>query len=511
MKKLSCLAVVLIGLSTLNPLPGQPQNQPPVEYGKSDLLTEQRIMNADIKDANYYIDRGIKAVGANLPESAKVCVLRATGLIAKIKEMMKGHPERIERLSLVLFQSREKVRAELRKSYAAVRDNFSAVEDAMYALRRDMLRKGLFGEELKQQVAVLDAASKLAAEIRDKDPALADKIRAKIEAINLALANNDAAAAKQGIDELNALLSSSGYGDRVKQQQQKLEDMAAAGAGAGGAAATPGGAAAAAAAVAGGPQIQTLPDGSTVTTSTNSITLPDGRKQDIVEKVMKRPDGSSQVVRTTTVANPDGSKDVTEVVEERDRNGNLLSTKTSQYKIMPDGSRMEKGSVKDDGERVTITDASGATTTVPKSFFHGNEATAYQTIYVGGEGQKLTAERELKITLKRDDAGSIAGFDQHTGREREWDFVIAEAPDSRKFDTNGMSTRLVFRDNKRKTDFKIESWSIKDPQGREVGRFGAQNEVDFKFPTSGQYTLGVSGATDWGNQFTVSVTLNVAL
>ena len=121
------------------------------------------------------------------------------------------------------------------------------------------------------------------------------------------------------------------------------------------------------------------------------------------------------------------------------------------------------------------------------------------------------AERELKITLKRDDAGGIAGFDQHAGRERQWDFVIAEAPDARKFESDGMATRLVFRDNKRKTDFKIEAWSIKSPQGQEIGHFGAQNEVDFKFPASGQYTLAVTGETDWGNKFTVSVTLNVAL
>jgi len=193
------------------------------------------------------------------------------------------------------------------------------------------------------------------------------------------------------------------------------------------------------------------------------------------------------------------------------KNGNVISTKTSQYTIKPDGSRVEKGSVKDDGERVTITDSSGRTTTVPKSFFHGgNEGTAYDTVYVGGEGQTLTAEREVKITLKRDDSGAITA-DQHPGREREWAFVIAEVPDSRKFENDGMATRLIFRDNKRKTDFKIDAWSIKDPQGHEIGHFGAQNEVDFKFPASGAYTLSVSGETNWESKFNVSVTLNVSL
>ena len=256
---------------------------------------------------------------------------------------------------------------------------------------------------------------------------------------------------------------------------------------------------------------QTLPDGSTVTTSTNSTTLPDGRKQDTVEKKMQRPDGTSQIVRTSTIANPDGSKDVTEAVEERDKNAKVVFTRTSQFKVMPDGSRVDNGSVKDEGDRVTITDAAGNTTTVPKSFFRGNDATVYETQYVGGEGQKLTGERELKITLKRDSAGGIAGFDQHTGRERLWDFVIAEAPDTRKFENDGMATRLVFRDNQRKTDFKIEAWSIKNPQGQEVGHFGAQNEVDFKFAASGAYILSVTGETDWGNKFAVSVRLNLAL
>jgi hypothetical protein len=226
---------------------------------------------------------------------------------------------------------------------------------------------------------------------------------------------------------------------------------------------------------------------------------------------MKRPDGTSQTVRTATITNPDGSKDVTEITEERDANGNVLSTKTAKYTVKPDGSRVEKGSVKDDGKSLTITDSTGKTTTVPKSFFHGgNEGIAYDTVYVGGEGQTLTAEREVKITLKRDDAGAITA-EQHPGREREWAFVIAEAPDARKFESDGMATRLTFRDNKRKTDFKIEAWSIKNPQGQEVGHFGAQNEVDFKFPASGAYTLSVTGETDWANKFTVSVTLNVAL
>jgi len=493
MKTITRLVGLLICLCTFRPMFGQPKT----EFTKDELQTEQRIMQADIKDANYYIDAGIKAVAANLPDSAKVRVLRATGLIAKVEELMKGHPERIERLALVLFQSRETVRAGLRKSYATLRDDFSAVEDSMYALRRDMLRKGIFGEELKQQVAVLDAASKLLSEIKDKNPALAEKIRGQIAEINQALANNDTAKAGKLIEQLNAMLRSAGYGDKIKQQQDKLNTMAA------------GPDAAGANAAAAGSQVEKLPDGSTVTTSSNSVTLPDGRKQDTVEKVMKRPDGTSQVVRTSTVTNPDGSKDVMETVEEHDKNGNVISTKTSQYTLKPDGSRVEKGSVKDDGEHVTITDPSGNTTTLPKNFFHP-DATVYETQYVGGEGQKLTAERELKISINKDSSGALT-YDKHDGRERQWDFVIAEVPGARKFENDGMFTSLTFQDNKRKTDFKIEAWSIKNPQGEEVGHFGAQNKVAFKFPANGAYTLSVTGETDWGNKFAVSVTLNVSL
>lgn len=492
MKTLTRIVCVLLCLGTLRPMFGQPKP----EYTRDELLTEQRIMKADIDDANFYVDRGIKAVGSNLPEVAKVCVLRSTGRIAKVEEMMKGHPERIERMAFVMFHSQESVRAELRKSYNKLRDSFSAVEDSMYALRSDMLRKGIFGEELKQQVAVLDAASKLLTEIKDKDPALAEKIRAEIESINQALASNDSATAEQKIKELDAMLGAAGYGDRVKQQQDKLDTMAAA-TGTGGAAGA-------------GSQVENLPDGSTVATTSKSVTLPDGRKQDTVEKTMKRPDGTSQVVRTTTITNPDGSKDVTETVEEHDKDGNVISTKTSQYHLGADGTKVNKGSVTDDGERVTITDPSGKTTTLPKSFFHGNEGTAYNTVYVGGEGQKLTGEQEVKISLKRDASGAITA-DEHSGRERQWDFAIAEVPGARKFEGDGMSTRLVFQDNKRKTDFKILGWSIKNPQGQEIGHFGAQNEVNFKFTANGAYTIAVNGETDWGSKFNVSVVLTVAL
>jgi len=213
---------------------------------------------------------------------------------------------------------------------------------------------------------------------------------------------------------------------------------------------------------------------------------------------------------TVAATNPDGSKDTTETVAERDRNGNVISTKTSLYRLMPDGTHVDIGSVKDEPNRVTITDAVGNTFTVPKSLFRGNEATVYETQYVGGKGQKLTGERELTITLKRDEAGRIVGFDQHYGLERQWDFVIAEAPDARKFENDSMATRLVFRDNGQKTDFRIEAWNIKNRQGQEVDHFGAQNEVEVKFH-EGLYTLIVTGKTDWGNRFSVSVNLNVKL
>jgi hypothetical protein len=174
-------------IALLSTVPGfaQPAAAPqgPVDPTKAQLETEQRVMKANISDANYHIDRGIKAVGANLPELAKVSVLRATGRVAQVDQVMKSHPERIERVAMVLFTPREEVRKPLRASFKEIRDEFGQLELAMYAFRKDMLRKGIFGEELKQQIAVLDAASKLLPEIEKKDPAMAEKVRGLIDEI----------------------------------------------------------------------------------------------------------------------------------------------------------------------------------------------------------------------------------------------------------------------------------------------------------------------------------------
>jgi hypothetical protein len=435
----SRLAAAFFCLGAISAALAQPaEPAAPVEYPRSQLETEQRIMRANIDDANYHINRGINAVSAGLPELAKVSMLRATGRVAQIESLMKDHPERIERVAMVLFTPREEVRKPLRASFEKIRDDFGALEQAMYAFRKDMLRKGIFGEELKEQVAVLDSVTKILPGLKQQDPALAAKVSSLVDQINEALANGDTAKAAELITQLESMLKAAGKGDAIESAKDQLNAQA-------------------------GPPAPAAPAAPTTPPAPAEA-------------------AAAVIAPAAAAAMPAAPAPGSKVTESADS--------------------------------ITITDpVTGETRTIPKSFFHGNEATVYETQYIGGEGQKLTAERELKVSLKQDAAGHFTGADQTTGREREWDFAIAETPGARKFadDGSGMATQLVFADTKRKTDFKIAEWVIKNPAGQEVGRFGAQDKVDFKFKDSGVHTVSVSGETDWGNKFTVSVDIKVAL
>jgi hypothetical protein len=419
-------------LATATSLPAQPP--PPTEYARNEIQTDHRVMLANVADANYHIDRGVKAVTADLPDLAKVSMLRATGRVAQIADALKSAPEKIERVAMVLFTPREEVRKPLRESLKKVRDEFGAVEQAMYAFRKDMLRKGIFGEELKQQVAVLDAAAKLLPSLKEKDPALAEKVSSLIDQINQALANGDNVKAAELIKQLNALLSGSGHQKDIDAAKQSINDSGGGGTGNG----------------------------------TGNGTSNGGQ------------------------------------------GGGLGGGGTGGGQ----GGGAGGSRVVDNGDSITITDpTTGKTLTVPKRFVRNNQFIVPEATYVGGEGQKLTGERELKGTFTTNASGGLSSSEPTVGRERDWDFSITETPGARKFadDGTGMATQLVFRDNKRKTDFKLTGWSIKNASGQEVGSFGAQDKVDFKFKESGLHAVTVSGETDWGNKFNVTVEIKVAL
>jgi hypothetical protein len=464
---------------------GQASNaaaQPPPEYSKGDLETEQRIMAADIKDANFYIDRGIKAVAANLPESAKVSVLRATSRLARVDEMMKGHPEHIERLAFSLFYIRENVRKELRANYDKLRDEFAGVEDAMYALRRDMLRKGLFGEELQGQVAVLDAATKLLPEIQKKDPALAQRLRALVEKINDALASGDTATADKLIQQLRGELSAAGYQQSIDEAKQKIKAS-------GGEASQGGGAAQA---LAGGGSLSSAPGGVTVTGSNGQSAMVAGATP-LGGGKMRLADGTEVDLNGSQVL-PDGS------------------IRLADGRVIKDG-RISGGAVEAGAPGAKYVNADGSEIVIPADFdWKNGEANGVEKVYVGGKGARLV--RETKVTFKPTPSPTSPNtfvVTRTNGEARSWAFEVAPVPGSEKKTSGSLSLTIALSDRNGGTNFTVSKWNITSPSGSPTLSGTSGSQVTATFTASATYSIEVEGATDWGSSFDIKATLPVGV
>lgn len=461
-----CRRVVLAGILAQSLILAAVAQSAPTEFSKGQLETEQRIMRANISDANYHIDRAIKSVGANLADSAKVSLLRATGRVAQIDEVMKAHPERIERLQFSLFYSRETVRKELRASYKKLRDDFGAVEDAMYALRGDMLRKGLFGEELKQQIAVLDAATKLLPEIEKSNPELAAKVRTLIDEINQALAAGDTAKAEDLIKQLNTLLDGAGYKQNIADAKQKIGGGAGGGGGGDGAGTVTGA------------------DGRRVTIPGSSA-LGGGR--------VRLADGTDVDVTGATVL-PDGS------------------IRLADGRIIRDGRIVAGGAAAaNPGQGSRLVDADGNEIT-DEYVWQNGEGRGVDKVYVGGRGGRLI--RETKVLVKASPSPSKPNTYEVTktpGESRTWAFVVAPVPDSEKKASGTYGVAIALTDKSGATGFTVSKWEITGPGGAPSLDNTSGPQVNATFTQSGTYNVQVSGSTDWGTPFSIKSTLKIGV
>ena len=457
--------------------------QPPPEYSKSDLETEQRIMTADIKDANFYIDRGIKAVAANLPESAKVSVLRATSRLARVDEMMKGHPEHIERLAWSLLYIRENARKDLRANYDKLRDEFAAVEDAMYALRRDMLRKGLFGEELQGQVAVLDAATKLLPDIQKRNPALAQKVRGLVDKINDALASGDTATADTLIQQLKSELSAAGYQQNIDEAKRNIQAT-----GTGEAAQGGGGAQA----LTGGGSLTAAPGGVTVTGSNGQSALVAGATS-LGGGKARLADGTEVDLNGSQVL-PDGS------------------IRLADGRVIKDG-RVGGGGVEAGAAGAKYVNADGSEIVIPADFdWKNGEAKGVEKVYVGGKGARLV--RETKVAFKPTPSPSAPNtfvVSRSDGETRSWAFEVAPVPGSEKKTSGSLSLTLALSDRNGATSFTVNKWNITSPSGSPTLGGTSGSQVTATFTASATYSIEVEGATDWGSSFDIKATLPVGV
>lgn len=466
---------VAVTLASLSVVAGFSQTPPPAEFSKSQLETEQRIAKANIGDANYHVDRAIKSVGSNLPDVAKVSLLRATGRIAQVDEVLKKHPEHIERLAFSLLYQRENVRKELRAAYNKLRDEFGAVEDAMYALRRDMLRRGLFGEELKQQVAVLDAASKLLPEIEKRDPALAGKVRGLIEQINEALAAGDTAKADKLIKELNSLLEGAGYKASIDDAKKKI------GGGEGDAAGE---------ALAGGGSVANKAGGL-------AFTAPNGQSATI-PGAHSLGGGKARLADGTEV-------DLTGATIRAD--GAIV---LADGRVIKDGKLLGAGGSASPSKGATLLDANGNEIS-DEYVWENGEGRGVDKVYVGGKGARLV--KETKVTVRATPSAKANTYEvaKTPGESRSWALVVAQVPGSEKQSGGSYTVTIALSDKSGATGFTVSKWEITSPAGSPTLENTGGTQVTAVFTASATYTVTATGTTDWGSPFQIKGSLTIGV
>jgi hypothetical protein len=415
-----------------------------------------------------------------------VSLLRATSRVAQVDETMKAHPERIEHLAFSLLYTREGMRKELRASYAKLRDEFGAVEDAMYALRRDMLRKGFFGEALKGQVAVLDAVSKLLPEIQQNDQALAGRIRGVVEEINKALAADDLAKAEELITQLRDMLEAAGHKQDIQKAKDKINETATGG----GEGMSP-------------TATQALEGGGSLTPAAGGVTVTgkDGQMSTIPGAVsigagkLRLADGTEVDLNGSKVQ-PDGSILLAD--------GRVIKgTKVAAAAGMAGPVTPPKGAMLVDAEGNEILD---------EYVWENGEGKGVDKIYVGGKGMRLTRETKVTVraTLNAGKANTYA-VAKTPGESRTWALVIAPVAGSEKKATGHLTLALALSDRNGGTGFTVNKWDISSPAGAPSMGEGSGPQVTATFDASATYAIQVTGTTDWGSPFVIKASLPVGV
>lgn len=150
---------------------------------------------------------------------------------------------------------------------------------------------------------------------------------------------------------------------------------------------------------------------------------------------------------------------------------------------------------------VVVLDQNGNRITIDAEFTNG-EQTGVKKDYIGGAGATLVSE--TKVTRKLVQAtGNEWRVNVQPGESRSWNFQIRMGEPK---NANGTVTLTVTVDGGGSTAFRLKSWDIADDKGNRASVSpSADNptEAVATFTKGGDYTITVSGETDWGSPFRV--------
>lgn len=157
--------------------------------------------------------------------------------------------------------------------------------------------------------------------------------------------------------------------------------------------------------------------------------------------------------------------------------------------------------------------ADGSEFVIPADFnWKDGVATGIEKVYVGGRGERLI--RETKVTFRPTPSPNQPNtyvVSRENGETRTWQFDVTTVPGSERKSTGSLTASLQLADRRGNVGFTVDNWSISGPSGSPSMGGSPGNETTATFTASGEYSVEVSGRTDWGSAFVIKKTLPVGV
>jgi hypothetical protein len=474
-------ACALPGLSAQNSPRPSPAASSPLKSG--DVREEQRHIADYLTYGGSDLQKGIERAGVNNLDLATVSGLHAVDQLLQCSKLMDQDPQHVERVRPWLFDN-DIARSEMRANFfQSLKPRYDDLEERLDAFAHSLKDRGYS--------AVLVTINKLRAWNNSSDAAAKRQIEQEIDQVVTEVSRAAAAKAGGGSDASTGL-----HAGGPGSGGMDLTGSGMGGGGYGNGLLSRGGGGGA-----GGGDVS-LGNGATAVAAPGGVIVsdPSGRSATLAGATLN-PDGTARLADGRTVDLRNAAIDP---------QGNL---RLASGEVLPGsgGSNVGAAALPDANSHFVGSD--GSEVVIPADFdWKNGVATGIEKVFVGGRGGRLI--RETKVTFRPTPSpGQMNTYvvTRENGESRTWAFDVATVPGSEKKSSGAVTIAFELSDRNGSSGFNIANWEINGPSGSPAVGNGPGNQTTATFTSSGEYTVVVSGKTDWGSVFAIKKTLPVGV
>jgi len=471
-------ACALPGLSAQSSPRPQPAVTSPLKAG--DVREEQRHIADYLTYGSSDLQKGIERAGVNNLDLATVSGLHAVDQLLQCSKLMDQDPQHVERVRPWLFDN-DVARSEMRTNFfQSLKPRYDDLEERLDAFAHSLKDRGYS--------AVLVTINKLRAWNNSSDAAAKRQIEQEIDQVVTEVSRAAAAKAGGGSDASTGLHAGGPGGGDLSSPGARVGGFG------GGMLSTRGGGGS-------GGEVA-LGNGDTAVGSPGGVIVsdPSGRSATLAGATLN-PDGTARLADGRTV-------DLRNAAIDPQGNVRLASGE-----VLPGNGGGGVGSTALPDSNSHFVGADGSEIVIPADFdWKNGVATGIEKVFVGGRGGRLI--RETKVTFRPTPSpGQVNTYvvARENGESRTWAFDVATVPGSEKKSSGSLTVGFELSDRNGSTGFNIANWEINGPAGSPAVGNAPGNQTTATFTSSGEYTVVVSGKTDWGSAFSIKKTLPVGV